>query len=393
MRISRPLILAIGSGVAAAYGLVLACFFLRGWWILDAGGRPLVVDFLPVHIAGALARHGQAALAYDWRHFHDLQATFIGHPFAGYLGWHYPPLFFLVAMALATLPYTPAFLLWVAATVVGFWAVIARIAGKGAGLLALALPPVLACAMVGQNGFFTAALLGAMLLALPRRPLLAGLLLASLTFKPQFGILLPFALAAGGHWRSLGVALLGTLLWVGIGYAIAPAAFIGFVHYLPQTGAAVLGEGAAGWFKLQSIYAVARLCGGGDTLGWRLQIVAILLAGGFNIWLWRRLDAPFALKATALVGGALLATPYVYFYDLPILAVPLAFLWRQRIFDRVEQVAIIALLILLAGCMIVPAPLGLGAILVVMGLAVRRAVFIWSHGLTRSLQLRGADAP
>lgn len=371
---SRKLMTAAASGIAAAYGLVLASFFLRGWWIWDPGGHPLIVDFLPVHVAGALAWHGQAAAAYDWRHFHDVQAAFVGHPFAGYLGWHYPPLFFLVAMALALLPYLPAFLLWVCGTLAGFAAVIANIAGRQGALYALALPPVLACAMVGQNGFFTAALLGAMLSCLPRRPIVAGLLLAALTFKPQFGILIPFALMAGSYWRTLITGLLATLAWIGIGYALVPDAFLAFLHYLPETSRAVLGDGAAGWFKLQSLYAATRLCGGDDKAAWVLQIIAILAAGGFNVWLWRRPSASTALKAAALAAGALLATPYVYFYDLPILAVPLAYLWRDRAFDHGEQIAIAAVLLLLAGCMIVPAPLGLGAILVVMALTVRRTV-------------------
>ncbi len=46
--------------------------------------------------------------------------------------------------------------------------------------------------------------------------------------------------------------------------------------------------------------------------------------------------APFALKAAALATATLLATPYVYIYDFPILAVALAFLWRQQEFDRRE---------------------------------------------------------
>ncbi|MFL4978663.1 MAG: hypothetical protein ACJ8FV_09325, partial [Xanthobacteraceae bacterium] len=38
--------------------------------------------------------------------------------------------------------------------------------------------------------------------------------------------------------------------------------------------------------------------------------------------------APFELKAAALATGALLITPYIYIYDLVILAVPMAFLVR-----------------------------------------------------------------
>ena len=56
-----------------------------------------------------------------------------------------------------------------------------------AAAMVLALPPTLACALVGQNGFFSAALFGALLLWLPRRPLLAGVALGVLAFKPQRG--------------------------------------------------------------------------------------------------------------------------------------------------------------------------------------------------------------
>ena len=44
---------------------------------------------------------------------------------------------------------------------------------------------------------------------------------------------------------------------------------------------------------------------------------------------WRG-RGPFELKAACLALAAVIATPYVFAYDLPILAVPLAFLYRQR---------------------------------------------------------------
>ena len=54
----------------------------------------------------------------------------------------------------------------------------------------------------GHNGFLTAALLGAALIQLDRRPLLAGLLIGLLAYKPQFGLLIPLVLAASGRWRA-----------------------------------------------------------------------------------------------------------------------------------------------------------------------------------------------
>ena len=45
------------------------------------------------------------------------------------------------------------------------------------------------------------------LLQLEARPLLAGLLLGLLTYKPHFGLLFPIALMFGGYWRALFAAV------------------------------------------------------------------------------------------------------------------------------------------------------------------------------------------
>ncbi len=50
--------------------------------------------------------------------------------------------------------------------------------------------------IAGQSGFLTAAFLGGALLFLERRPVVAGVFIGGLTYKPQFGILLPVALIA-----------------------------------------------------------------------------------------------------------------------------------------------------------------------------------------------------
>ena len=94
-----------------------------------------------------------------------------------YYGWHYPPAFLLVAAALAALPYLGALLVYQAATLAAYLAVVRRIAGRPeAWLLALAFPAVFVNVTHGHNGFITAALLGGALLVLDRRPLLAGAL-------------------------------------------------------------------------------------------------------------------------------------------------------------------------------------------------------------------------
>src|SRR6185312_13844103 len=68
-------------------------------------------------------------------------------------------------------------------------------------LLALAIPMAFINALVGQNGFLTAALIGGTLYLIPIRPVLAGICLGLLTYKPQYGLLFPIALIVAGQWR------------------------------------------------------------------------------------------------------------------------------------------------------------------------------------------------
>jgi hypothetical protein len=87
----------------------------------------------------------------------------------------------------------------------------------------------------------------------------------------------------------------------------------------------VLSDGLADWAKLQSLFGLVRSLGGSDTLAWSLQALLAAVAAAALCLLWRSSRA-FEIKAAALALGTLVATPYVYVYDLVALAVPMAFL-------------------------------------------------------------------
>src|SRR3984893_6397971 len=79
-------------------------------------------------------------------------------------------------------------------------------------LLALAFPAVLINVGHGHNGFLTAALLGGGLVILDRRALIARFLVGLMAYKPQFGLMIPIALAAGGYWRTFAAAAVTAVL-------------------------------------------------------------------------------------------------------------------------------------------------------------------------------------
>ena len=174
------LISLLGLTLALGYLAVLVTAALGGNFLLDGQGRPIANDFVNVWAAGRLALDGNPAAAYDWTLHKTAEVRAVGHDFANYYGWHYPPPFLFVATALATLPYLVAALVWLAATLTAYAATLGGILRSRAGiLLALGFPAALWNVTACQNGFFTAALIGGTLGLLERHPALAGLCLGS----------------------------------------------------------------------------------------------------------------------------------------------------------------------------------------------------------------------
>ena len=389
----------IGLVLALGYLVVLGGAYRERHFLIDAEGAPIANDFVAVFAAGRLALDGAAAAAYDWPLHKAAEVRAVGHDFANYYGWHYPPTFLFVAAALALLPYLAATMVWLAATLAAYAATLyGLLAGAGGGragmFLALGFPAALWNVTAGQNGFLTATLIGGTLGLLERRPALAGMCLGLLSYKPQFGLLFPLVLIADRRWRVLTVAALvavglAALSWLAFGAASWEA----FGHGLPLTSRVVLGEGAADWDRLQSIFGLLRARGTGETLAWTVQAVAALALAAGLVWLWRS-RAAYALKAAALAAGALLATPYLYMYDLVVLAVAVAFLLRHALDHRFATSEIAGLAV--AGALILNFPFvktqtGLAATLIVLALVARRALN--DHAVCRAHATRKTFEP
>lgn len=370
---SRGLLLAISAGIVAGYVASLISMFHRHVWILDARGTPIYTDFVAVWSAGKLALKGAALAAYDGRLQHAAELAAIRHTAQGFLGWPYPPHFFLVAAPLALLPYPIAFLGWVALTLALYGATVVAITGaRSAALIAFAAPWVLAGVMVGQNGFLTAALIGFALLNLEKRPVLAGVLFGLLTYKPQFGLLIPLALLAGRYRRAFLSAGVTAIVLVALSSAVFGTAVLGaFLRELPHTTETLLVDGAVGFAKLQSIYGVVRWLGLPDAAGWAAQATVSAACAAFAIWLWRS-EAPFTLKAAGLSAMVLLTTPYVFAYDMAVLAVSIAFLFRQGPFDRAELATIGFALFSFLAMALAEIPCGVFASIGVLAVVMRR---------------------
>lgn len=375
--LTRPMELVSVALLVVTAAYLLASYFSH-LWLVGADGNGLPDDFVNVWAAGRLVLEGQAPSVYDWPTHKAVEELALGRPFEGYFGWHYPPNFLFVAAALALLPYLWAYLLWLTVTFPIYLVAIRTIVGERSGyLLAAAFPGVLFNAIVGQNGFLSTGLMGAGLVLLAERPILAGLAFGVLTYKPQLGILIPIALVAGGYWRTIVAAAISTIAWSAVSLAaFGLPTWQGFIGNISHTSEAFLSKGWANFGKLQTAFGLIRSMDGSEALAWSVQGGLIAVAAIAIAALWRS-RASYEVKAAGLSVAALLATPYLYAYDLVVLAVPLAFLFRrarQTGFLPYELATVGAACLLLLIFPFVVLPLGFIAVLMIAGFIARRAL-------------------
>jgi hypothetical protein len=375
---------------ARGYSLILlgiCAIAISGWialsdGLIDRNGKPLGTDFSNVYAAGTLTWQGRPADAYQPALQHGAEKAVFGGREVPFYGWHYPPFFFAVAVLVAAVPYAWGLAIWLAASLAAYLAAIRAILPRPEALLiAATFPAVFVNIGHGQNGFLTAALLGGALHLLDRRPWVAGVLIGCLAYKPQFGVLIPLAMLAGGRWSAIAaaavtVAALLALSFVTLGGGVWHA----FADSMNFTQTVVLEQGGTGWEKIQSAFSAVRMWGAGVDAAYAVQISLALMLAASLAWLWQS-DAAFELKASALATASLLATPYVLDYDLAVLAVAIAFFARHGLSRGFRDYEIS----LLAAAWIVPLlsrsiagvtgiPLGLLVLLTFYVFTLRRAL-------------------
>jgi arabinofuranan 3-O-arabinosyltransferase len=299
-------------------------------YLTDGDGRPFGDDFVNYWSAAWLALHGRAGEIYDVHAFHAFEQSVVGPAISGY-HYSYPPVMLLLCAPFALIPYVPALFVWLGASWAAFYRVLKdAMPGRGALLLALAVPAVLVNAVGGQNGAWTAAFLGGGLSLLERRPWLAGVPFGLMVYKPQLAILLPVALAAGRKWRTffatgataavlLGTSVLifGTELWA---------------HYFRNAEVLrrVILESDEVVGRMVSVFVAVRPLGASVEAAYIIQGVFGLVACAAVALVWFK-DAPAGLRYAVLLLGTCLATPYLQDYDLVFGALVVAWLWQQPV--------------------------------------------------------------
>jgi hypothetical protein len=324
------------------YSLILLGFCAiaaAGWIVLsdgliDRNGKPIGTDFSSFYAAGSLVLDGRAADVYNMAAHYAREQQIFGAA-TPYYGWLYPPIFLLIAAPLALLPYPLALAAWQISTFALYLSVIGAIVrrmrrrGMVIGpiwlLIAAGFPAVFINLGHGQNGFLSAGLFGAALLALPTAPIAAGILFGLLAYKPQLALVAPFVLLAAGKWRTVVAAGVTVLMLVGTTSLVFGAdIWLSFAASTETSRKLLLEQGDVGFEKLQSVFAAVRMWGGSVPVAYVVQGVVSATTVCGTAWTWRSSSDP-ELKSALLAIATLLASPHLLDYDLVILALAIAF--------------------------------------------------------------------
>jgi hypothetical protein len=252
-------------------------------------------------------------------------------------------------VALAIVPYPIALALWSAIQAALFTTALVlatrRFLSPGLAVVVALTSPSLALTLPwGQFGAIIAALMALGVLLLDRRPVLGGVLLGLMVVKPQFGVLIPIALAVGRHWHAFAAAsvavatsVLLTLVLFGTG------AWVDFVNVTLPAQIAITSD-PHNYLPIAHSVRDRLVIMGVDPFAARAVQVLAACVGLAAVALVFTRRAPPAARLFVLAAATEAALPYVALYDQAVVSLAaLALVAARPSLDRLTQTLLMVL--------------------------------------------------
>lgn len=375
-RLRRELVVVVALAALAVF-LTFAVLYART--AMAPGSTDLYGhDFQSFYAAARLAEAGEPAAVYDGARHHAMQKAVVAETTGGADSSHYffgyPPTYLAVLLPLAQLDYTAAFAAFMAVGGLLLALALGRIGGWRAIVVGFAAPVTALTFIYGQNAWATAGLSGLAMVLLPRREILAGLLIGLLTVKPQLGLAYPFALLAAGRYKAVAAAALTGVWLVALAYHLFGwSVWEVFLDGVAVSRTVLMEQSEVGFGRIQSVFALVRLAGGPPMLAYALQAMVAGLVAVILVRVWRG-GAPYAAKAALALASSLLMSPFVLPYDLTALVPAAALLVADRQVAPATQAALLAAAALMLPAIVfwpnIGVVFGLPALILVYGTAL-----------------------
>jgi len=301
--------------------------------LVDRVGRFKGSDYTQFYVMGSLAREGRLGSLYDPAAHLEAGRARIDAGLALYSAHpNYGPQVALAFMPLAALPYAASLALFLilsafcyACAVWLVWRECAALRphGRLVALLAAASPLFLTVVRYGQASAFALLALSLAFVALRRnRPVLGGLAIGCLAYKPQLGIVIGAAILMARQWRVVAGAALAVAAQAVI--AIAAAGWTTSGQYAAELWRLSLDPSLVQLYPsevhsirgfIQLLAPAAPLVALGTALG-----LAVSLAAAIRSW---STPSSIGVRWGLLIVLTILASPHLLTYDLVLLTLPL----------------------------------------------------------------------
>ena len=315
------------------YVVIYGIWITTGSGYADLKGKPIGSDFTAFWATSFMVLSGESAQVYEDNRIFAVEKSITGVDYKNPIP--YPPIWFLIVAPLALFDYMPSLILWLTLTFSAFLYVIYRFAPHKLTIwLTLSFPGTFQNVIHGHNGFVTAFILGLALLIIERYPLIAGLVLGLLSFKPHLVMLVPLLLIAGRSWRTLlGMGISVFLLTLASTILFGVDTWFRFFEKIPIMFY-LLKDGYMQMHQVVSTTGALLLMGVPYHTAIWIHLLLSVTGIGLAVTVWYK-DAPCYVKHSLLVLTMLLVTPYANSYDLTLLALPICWLGWQA-YERTE---------------------------------------------------------
>jgi alpha-1,2-mannosyltransferase len=310
----------IASGIYSGYDVPLGQF-----------SQPMGMDFYCFWSAGRLALAGNVLEIFDPKALATFQQNALGAPTGWSLPWFYPPLLLLlISSAFAVLPYKLAYFTYLLLSIVGYYLLTRRFFPTIKPLYIMSFPAFWFNLLSGQNGLLTAVILIGGLIAVPRRPLTAGAILATLSYKPQLCLAVPVFLLIERRWHVIISGCISLLLIIALATLIfgvdvwsAFVASLQTARDFNQTDNKIRPE------SLAHLYGTLKAVGIDHGLAMILNyaFAAIALAAALRICFT---TSDHTVKSSVIILMTLLLSPHLMYYDFVVTGAVIAWLWPRE---------------------------------------------------------------
>ncbi|MBN2147174.1 MAG: DUF2029 domain-containing protein, partial [Anaerolineales bacterium] len=289
---------------------------------VDLADQVVGTDYIQFYAAGKTVLEGESARLYDFAYQSALEQSIAGPELLDFHAFITPPFLAWLFAPLSMLPYLWSFALWTVISLAALglslhWLKPGR--SWRAFLWSLTWFPVFAAITFGQNSLLSLAILS-LVFALWRRsrPLIAGLILSLILYKPQLalGVLLLWLLEWRIEWKSLLGFTFGASILAGLSFGLLPEASQAYLEFTRQVLPQMINQDLFPLWHAHALRGFWLLLLPGQLL--LAEILAILFSvlGIFAfLWFWLRKRGDGPLLFAAAICLTIWITPHAMIYD------------------------------------------------------------------------------